>query len=171
VISITPPAHPVIRLGPVRARAFDTILLGGLTAGVLDITDAALVTVWRGGRPARMLQGIASGLLGPCSFEGGGATAALGLGIHFFIALSAASVFWAATRIFPALLRRPLVSGIVFGLGVWAFMRFVVIPLSLVHMGHPPPVLVLNQLLIHAFGVGLPIAWLAARSAREPAAR
>ena len=148
-----------------RARAWEAIFVGGLVAGVLDITDAIVVTLLLGGKPLRMLQGIASGLLGPRAFEGGIATSALGLGLHFFIALSAATVFVAATRFWPALLRRPLWSGIAFGLCVWAFMRFVVIPLSLVRMGHPGPLLVLNQLFIHAFGVGVPIAWFAARSA------
>ena len=144
----------------------DSILLGGLIAGVLDITDAVVVTLLLGGRPIRMLQGIASGLLGPISFEGGLTTAALGFGLHFFIAFSAASVFFAATRAVPSLLRRPIWSGIAYGLCVWAFMRFVVIPLSLVRMGHPGPALIANQLFIHAFGVGVPIAWFAARSAR-----
>ena len=148
-----------------RARAGDTIVKGGLLAGVLDIADAIVVTIWRGGHPARMLQGIASGLLGPRAFDGGVGTVALGLALHFFIALSAACVFFATTRLFPSLLRRPILSGIAFGLGVWAFMRFVVIPLSLVRMGHPPPILVANQLLTHSFGVGVPIAWMAARSA------
>ena len=144
----------------------DSILIGGLIAGVLDITDAVVVTLLLGGRPIRMLQGIASGLLGPISFEGGMVTAALGLGLHFFIALSAASVFFAATRLMPSLLRHPIRSGIAYGLCVWAFMRFVVIPLSLVRMGHPGPILIANQLFIHAFGVGVPIAWFATRSAR-----
>jgi len=151
----------------VQARALDSILLGGLIAGVLDITDAVVVTLLRGGHPIRMLQGIASGLLGPISFEGGMATAALGFGLHFFIALSAASIFFAATRLMPSLLPRPVWSGIAYGLCVWAFMRFVVIPLSLVRMGHPGPILIANQLFIHAFGVGVPIAWFAARSARS----
>jgi len=143
----------------------EAIFVGGLVAGVLDIADAVVVTILLGGRPLRMLQGIASGLLGPRSFEGGLATSALGLGLHFLIALSAAAVFFAATRVWPSLLRRPIWSGILFGLCVWAFMRFVVIPLSLVRMGHPGPLLVANQLFIHAFGVGVPIAWFAARSA------
>jgi hypothetical protein len=147
----------------------DSILLGGLIAGVLDITDAVVVTLLLGGRPLRMLQGIASGLLGPISFEGGLATAVFGLGLHFFIALSAASIFFATTRAVPSLLRRPFLSGITYGLCVWAFMRFVVIPLSLVRMGHPGPILIANQLFIHAFGVGVPIAWFAARSARDSA--
>ena len=139
--------------------------MGGLVAGALDIADAVVVTILLGGTPLRMLQGIASGLVGPRAFEGGLATSALGFGLHFLIALSAAAVFFAATRVWPTLLRRPIWSGILFGLCVWAFMRFVVIPLSLVRMGHPGPLLVANQLFIHAFGVGVPIAWFAARSA------
>ena len=60
-------------------RSSLAILWGGLAAGVLDITAALVVYGAFGLRPQRLLQGIAAGLLGPKSFDGGIATAALGL--------------------------------------------------------------------------------------------
>jgi hypothetical protein len=60
-----------------KSRALQAIILGGLIAGTLDLTSAFIVTGLRGGSHARMLQGIASGLLGADSFTGGAATAAL----------------------------------------------------------------------------------------------
>lgn len=149
------------------ARPVHTIVFGGFTAGVLDILDAVVLTVMRGGSPARMLQGIASGLMGPRAFESGLMTAALGLGLHFLIAVGAATVYFAASTKLSMLIRRPIVCGIAFGLCVWAFMQYVVLPLSLIRMGPPPSwPLLMNQLAIHALGVGLPIALFASRSAR-----
>ena len=68
----------------------------------------------------------------------------------------------------PFLLRRPVLCGLLFGLGVWAFMYQVVLPVT---FGRPYSVpalpLLLNQLGIHLFGVGLPIALIAARFAHR----
>ena len=151
-----------------RARAFDTIVLGGLVAGLLDILDAIVGTRIGGGSPVRMLQAIASGVLGRSAYEGGAATAALGLGLHFFIACVAATTYFLASRRLTWLLRHPLVCGPLFGLAVWAFMQHVVLPLT---FGRPSPTPALphlvNQLAIHALGVGLPIALFASRSARR----
>ena len=52
----------------------------------------------QGVKPIRILQGIASGLLGAKSFTGGCETAALGAILHFFIAFSAATVFYLSSR-------------------------------------------------------------------------
>jgi hypothetical protein len=150
-----------------RARAVDTIVWGGLTAGTLDILDAFIVSGYRGVGPTRVLRYIASGVLAATASQGGMATAALGLALHFVIAVGAAAIYFAATRKVAALLRHPILSGILFGLGVWAFMQFLVVPLSLVRQGGSPTIpMLMNQLAIHAFGVGVPIAWFASRSAR-----
>jgi hypothetical protein len=152
-----------------RARAFDTVVLGGLTAGVLDILDAFIVTMINGGTPIRVLHSIASGVLGRAASEGGLPAAALGLGLHFFIATCAATVYWLASFKLPILLKRPLVSGPLFGLGVWALMYHVVLPITFGRPYTVPPLPnLLNQLGIHALGVGLPIALFASRSARRP---
>ena len=67
------------------SRAFPAIALAGLIAGILDISSAFVIVVdQRRGFATRMLQGIAAGLLGQRSFEGGMATAGLGLALHFF---------------------------------------------------------------------------------------
>jgi hypothetical protein len=148
-----------------RARAFDTVVLGGLTAGVLDIIDAFAVATFSGGSPIRVLHAIASGIAGRAAYECGIAAALLGLVLHFAIALGAAATFFFATRAWPTLLRRPIWSGLAFGLGVWAFMYYVVLPITFRRM----PALaawpqLTNQLAIHMLGVGLPIAMFASRS-------
>jgi hypothetical protein len=165
----------VLKVTPMKPpRAFDTIIYGGLTAGTLDILDAFIVSGLRGVSPERVLRYIASGVLGPNASQGGLEVAALGLGLHFVIALGAATTFWAASQKLSILVRRPVICGLAFGLGVWAFMQYVVVPLSLVRgaAGAPPLLLLLNQFGIHALGVGLPIAlfanWSARRSQDQP---
>jgi hypothetical protein len=150
-----------------RPRAIDTILIGGGTAGVLDIADAFIVTAIRGGSPIRVLQFIASGVLGSGAFQGGLTTAALGLLFHFAIAFAAAATYFAAALWIPALTRRPIVCGVLFGVAVYVFMNAVVLPLAGFNVAFPTWPNLANGLAIHAFGVGLPIALLASRSARR----
>ena len=95
-------------------------------------------------------------------------TAALGLFLHFFIAISAATAFYVGSVKLPFLLRRPLLWGPVFGLCVWAVMYQIVLPLTFGRPFTMPPLPnLLNQLGIHALGVGLPIALWASWSARR----
>jgi len=151
-------------------RAFDTIVFGGLAAGILDISDAFIATAINGGTPVRVLHAIASGVLGRGAYQGGAAAATLGLALHFLIAFSAASAFFLISRVFPIVLRRAVFSGIVFGLAVWAFMYYAVLPITFNRANVLPAwPLLINQLAIHAFGVGLPIALFARRSTRAAA--
>lgn len=142
------------------------VLLGGLIAGALDIFYAVAFSYFRSGvPPVRILQSVASGLLGRDAYAGGFATAALGLGLHFFIAFCAAAVYVFASSWLPVLIRRPFLCGALFGAFVYAFMNLVVLPLSLVPPRPPPAlVVIVTSLLVHMFFVGVPIA-LASRRA------
>lgn len=147
------------------------IVIGGLAVGVLDIlaafaVRAAFTGTWR---PMLLLQGIASGLLGPSAFRGGVKTAALGLLLHFFIAFVAAGVYYVASRRLSLLVRRPIVSGLTYGVIVYVVMNQVVLPLSRVAPRTPRPSVAATLILVHMLFVGLPIA-LAAWWA-EPAER
>jgi hypothetical protein len=77
------------------------VLTGGLAAGALDIIAAWIVYGLRGVAPTRTLQSIASGILGVAAFQGGVATAAFGLALHFVIATTAAAVYSLASRGIP----------------------------------------------------------------------
>ena len=150
-------------------RPFDTIIYGGLIAGILDILDAFIVSGLRGVSPERVLRYIASGVMGSGAGQGGIEVPALGLALHFVTALGAAATYWAASQKLSILVRHPVICGMAFGLGVWAFMQYIVVPLSLVRggAGSPPLLMLLNQLGIHALGVGLPIALCASWSAHR----
>jgi hypothetical protein len=144
------------------------LVAGTLAVGVLDILDAFIFFGLRGATPTGILQSIASGLLGRAAFQGGTATALLGLLLHVVIAFGVVAVYLAATRAVPALNRRPWVYGLLYGLAVYAVMNFVIVPLSAaaVGTGPMPAAARINGLLIHMFGVGLPAALAAARTAR-----
>jgi len=146
------------------------LLFGTLTVGTLDILDAFIFNGVRSGvTPSRILQFIASGLLGRESFEGGAATMALGLLLHYFIAFVIVTLYVLASRRLPILAQRPFIFGPVYGLLAHVVMSRVVVPLSAVtRAAGPRPLAVeINQWLIHAFGIGLVTA-LFARAARRP---
>ena len=144
-----------------QTEGLKAILLGGLTAGVLDITAASVNSWLRTGRgPVSTFQSVAGGLYGAETFNGGYRSAALGLAIHFFIALTAAAVYYLASRKLKFMTRHAILSGALYGVAVWMFMYMVVLPLSAWKTSVSTFTFstVLTGVLIHIFCVGLPIA-------------
>ena len=142
------------------SRPFLAIAIGGLMAGTLDLGQAIVLF------GAKIPLAIAAGLLGPRAFNGGVATYFLGVLLHFFIALSATAIYFAASRKLRFLTEFPLVCGLFFGAAVELVMRLIVLPLSALHSSGPYEYRDLVQgLLVHMVIVGLPIAfsmrWLA----------
>jgi hypothetical protein len=147
------------------------ILYGGLIAGTLDLS-AAFISSWlrAGVGPVRVMQSIASGLLGAAAFTGGATSAALGVLLHFLIATVATAVFYFASRTLRFLVKQPITAGLLYGVAVYVFMNFVVIPLSAVPRrgGTPPLSGRIIGLLIIMFCVGLPIALIVRRFEQDP---
>jgi uncharacterized membrane protein YagU involved in acid resistance len=149
-----------------RNPALLAILSGGGIAATLDIVYAIVYSWIRANvPPIAILQSVASGLLGQSAYEGGVATAALGLVCHYAIALVIASVFWLASRRLGFMTRHAVASGLAFGVCVYLVMNFVVIPLSAfpTPMTYTPVRVAIN-VVAHMVLFGLPIA-LAARAA------
>jgi hypothetical protein len=149
-----------------RPAAF-AIFAGGGIAATLDIAYA--LTFWffyRGVAPVAVLHTIAGGLIGlPAAQAGGAATALLGLGLHYAIAMCMAAAFFITGRHFRFLTRQPIVAGVAYGIVLYAIMNFVVLPLSaLPARAWKPTLPALTDLCSHMFFVGVPIA-LAARRA------
>jgi hypothetical protein len=131
------------------------ILMAGLICGTLDGLSALALS---GGRWMRLFQFIASGLLGPRSFNGGLATVALGIAAHYSIALGAAAVFLGVSRALPFMIEQALLCGVLFGVLVHVFMNFVVLPLSAVGRRPFNTRGFVMQLLVHMIVVGPSIA-------------
>lgn len=141
------------------------VLVGGLAGGALDILFAISFAAYNGTPAPRLLQSVASGLLGTGAYTGGGLSAALGLLLHFAMAIAFAGIFVLVSRHLPLLIRHPFIFGGLFGVGVFVFMRLVVLPWSA--FPHPVifrPLATTLDLLSHIFLFGFPIA-LAAREA------
>ena len=143
------------------------IFLGGFVAGALDIAYACVRGAMNGVSPERVLQSVASGLLGRPAYDGGAATALLGLGLHFAMTGLMAAAYVVAAARFPLLRDRWWLAGPVYGAGLYLVMNRIVVPLSAFPGG--PFALNLSDLAVHMFFVGLPIALAAARWA--PASR
>ena len=155
--------HSPRPLGPLRA-----LLSAAAVVAALDGIEAVLFFGARGASPLRIFQHVAGGVLGPRTFDGGLASFALGLLVHFTVALSISSVYFLASRWLPVLARRPVLCGLAYGVVAFFVMHYVVVPLSAAPIGptrNAWPIL-LNGVLGHAFLVGLPIALFASHMER-----
>ncbi len=153
---MTPSA--AVSLREETSQALPAIFWAGLACGVMDITAAFITWRIKGVHPARVLRGIAAGLLGPRSFQGGLHTAALGLAIHFFIAFSAATVFYFASRQIAFLAEQPFLAGIIYAVAVYIVMYWFVVPHSAAHRAPLSLSAHVVAILTHMVCVGLPIS-------------
>ncbi len=141
------------------------VLLGGLVAGSFDITYAC--TFWylkRGVLPSRVFQSVAAGLLGDASFTGGWRTAALGLGLHYFLATSMAVTYYLFARHWSDLWEKPFVYGPMYGVLLYGIMNYIVVPLSAANPGSRNLLWVLLSIAVHALLIGTPCAIFARRA-------
>jgi len=118
--------------GARRARKFWTVVWIGLVAGTLDITENIIFNHFRGVTMKMIFQYIASGLIGMKSFSLGAGSVALGVAIHYAIAMTWTVIFYFLSRKLLILTRRAAISGIVYGGVVYVIMNFVVLPLTAV---------------------------------------
>lgn len=152
-----------------RPSATKAIVWGGLIAGTLDLTAACVASWLRANvKPLVVMQSISSGLLGRDSYTGGARTAVMGVVLHFFIATTWTAIFYFASRKLRFLIERPITWGLVYGVLVWVFMNFVVLPLSRFPAPRTAPTLSgrMIGLLIIMFCIGIPIALIVRRFSR-----
>jgi hypothetical protein len=137
--------------------------VGGVVAGALDLTQAMILF----GKKVPLA--IAGGLLGPRAFQGGAGIYILGVLLHFFIACSAAAIYFAVSRKLRFLTEYPFVCGLFFGVAVDLVMTLVVLPLSALHaMGPYTYRDLVAGFLVHMVFVGLPISFSMWLFARQP---
>lgn len=149
-----------------------TVLGIGLVAGTLDITDNIVFNHLRGITAKMIFQYIAAGLIGAdAAARAGYWSVALGVALHYFIALSWTVVLYLASRRFGWLLRRPVPSGLAYGALVYLVMNVVVLPLSRVPQVHSTmtPANRINGVLAVMVCIGLTAAVLLARAAERGA--
>lgn len=115
------------------------ILKAWLIAGTMDILSAFIKYMIEGKKNVEViLKYIASGVLGKTAMQGGTGIAALGLALHFLIALVFTVIlFWLYGKL--KLVRfNPVLIGFLYGIFTWLVMNLVIVPYSKVP-GAPGP--------------------------------
>ena len=138
------------------------ILVATLVAGTLDILSACVYTLIAGRAPITMLKGLASAILGNEAVKGGIGVALVGLLLHFAIMAVMVAFFVIAASRLSVLKTHWLLAGIAYGIGLWAVMNLIVLPLRF--GWHPfTPLGLAEHFFSHIVLVGIPIAWFARR--------
>lgn len=140
------------------------VLLIGTLIGFLDAL-AALINAYisSGVMPHRVFQYIASGLLGKNAYQSQILPVSLGIIIHFSIAVTVTFIFYQAYKRLGKASTPKFLPGSVYGIGIWLFMNYIVIPLSLIGTYPKNPTQIVIGLLIHIFVIGIPIEVLIRR--------
>ena len=113
-----------------RKSFFASALTAGLIAGVLDITAACINAYIKSDgvtTPMKVLRYVASGAVDPKTFSSPALLALFGLLVHFFIAISFTFLFFFLAKQIPSLVKYPIPIGILYGIFVWATMRFIIL--------------------------------------------
>ena len=145
-----------------RRSGLLAIVMGGLSAGIIDLAQALILF------GTKVPLGIAAGLLGRQAAHGGGiAIYVLGVFLHFFIAFSAATVYYLVSRTLKFSTEHWFICGLIYGAIVDQVMTLIVLPLSALHAQGPYK---LHDLLlgigVHMFTVGVPISFSVRRFAK-----
>lgn len=143
------------------------LLIGGaIFVGTLDLLYAC--GYWwllHGVLPARIIQVIASGVLGRRSFDDGGASVLLGLVLQYAISFVMVWAYYLVSGWMPALIRRGIwIYGVLYGLWLYVAMNDIVVPLSAAMKGSTVPSWVVGSVLESALLIGPLVAWIARRA-------
>ena len=140
-------------------RSIAAILLGGGIAATADILYAFIANGQYGRTPLWVLQSVASGWLGSEAFTSGLLGGTIGLLSHYAILSIAAAIYFAASTRVPVLRSQAVACGALFGVLVYLFMNFVVLPVSAFPFKLSyTPLRLLEGFATHAMFVGIPIA-------------
>ena len=154
---------------------FASALTAGLVAGTLDITAACIQAYLKTGTtPSQVLKYVASGAVDPKTFSNDTILAAVGLLVHFIIAISFTFFFFFLAKQIPSLVKYPILIGFLYGLFVWSTMRFIILPY--ISRLNPKPIVgqeaIKNAAIAAAIivvCVGIPVVLLARRYFRTKA--
>jgi hypothetical protein len=139
-----------------------------LLIGTLDLIDAFAFFGWLGVPAIRVPQSIATGFLGPLAYHDGMISAAFGLMLHYLIAFAVAGTYMYVSGELP-LHRKPLLSGAIYGVIVYLFMNYIIIPIS---NFYPQPHFAvrpfLNGIIGHILLIGIPLGLLSKRYVEGP---
>jgi hypothetical protein len=138
-------------------------VIGGLILGMLHLIIQSwfIFSLLEKNPLISVLQYVASGAMGNAAFEGGLATALLGLVLDFLMTTVMAGVFFLGADRIPLLRQHVIPGSLLYGFGVFVVMNFIVLPLSAAPpLPAPPMWLFIEIILEHILLVGLPLGLL-----------
>ena len=113
-------------------RKLASIVFGGAVAGLIDLGVASAINGLID--PFRVARFVSAGLLGLSQAKAMGMQSAwLGVALQVGMSILIAAIYAAGAGLLPALRRHWLAAGLAFGVGVFAVMNYVVVPLSALH--------------------------------------
>jgi hypothetical protein len=133
-----------------------TILIAGLTAGILD-GSAAVIFLGKMDY-SRIFKFVASGLFGKNALLGGNEMIIYGIIIHLLIAMSFAFLYYIIFLKISFFSTNKFIGGLVYGLLAWIIMSVLVLPLTNVSQSEMTLVGALKNIIILMFCIGLPIS-------------
>jgi hypothetical protein len=138
------------------------IALGGMFIFIIQIIHQWITVTLLQGNPFILVwQYIASGILGNAAFDGGIATALLGVLIHLIISFVIAGVFIVSAERIPLLRRYAIAGSLLYGFGVFIVMNMIVTPLSAAPpLPAPTMPWLIEAIIEHILLVGLPLGIL-----------
>ena len=147
------------------SRRTQTWLTATAVAGTLDLLSAFVFGGTKGIWPLRVLQFVASGPFGDRAFDAP-AFAVAGLVTHYAIMACMVAAYMIAALRLPILTRRPLLSGMVYGFGLWIVMYWIVRPLRWPDAPLPSasgPIQIGEELISHVILDGIAIGLIVGR--------
>ena len=148
---------------------FGKVVKAAIVVGTLDIVAAFIYFYLSTGNKDvfTVLRYIASGVFGKEAHKGGSAMIIAGLIFHYIIALTFTLFFFWLYRRLTFLSKNMVLTGIVYGLFIWAVMNLLVVPFS--KIGSRPFNLrnaSINAIIL-IICIGIPLAFIAGRFYKE----
>jgi len=134
----------------------------GITGGVL--IDAFLAVV-NHMSPIAIWQFVASALVGGVAYTSA-SYAVLGFVMHFAISIAWALIYASAVGPMPVLVRRPVLSGLLYGIIVMFGMMTLLVLKHVAMAGAPDALTLAKNLIAHTVFFGLPVALVISKGIR-----
>jgi len=144
------------------------ILKTGLLIGLMDGVAASLNAFLASGvTPDKVFRFIASGVFGMAAFKESGAMVAWGVVFHFVIAGIWTALFFFLATYVQHVRQYSLLSGMLYGIFVWAAMEYLVLPLSNTPALSSTLAGTLVMIGIHVLVIGIPMGYAVSRYCKQ----
>lgn len=146
---------------PSHKMQYGTVLNAGLFVGTLDIIAACVnFNINTHKNPIIVLKYVGSALLGDIAYKSGIQPIFVGLICHYTVALFYTFLLFFIIKKAPELLRYKVIVAIVYGIFMWAFMRFVILPFTHVKIGSLTWIYALIDIGILVVCISIPLLYI-----------